>query len=99
MNRSEIIKDADSKINGDRAKDYGEAFENHERIAEGWNIIMKNALKTHGYLTVSHVALMMDWLKTARLLHSIDHADTWVDKVGYAALGGEMALKDDFTQD
>jgi hypothetical protein len=37
------------------------------------------------------VALMMDWLKTSRLLNTIDHADSWVDKVSYSALGGEFA--------
>jgi hypothetical protein len=34
-----------------------------------------------------HVALMMDWVKTSRLLETIDHADSWVDKAAYSALG------------
>jgi hypothetical protein len=36
------------------------------------------------------VALMMDWVKTARLLETIDHADSWIDKCGYSALGGSF---------
>jgi hypothetical protein len=36
------------------------------------------------------VALMMDWVKTARLLETIDHNDSWIDKVGYSALGGSF---------
>jgi hypothetical protein len=33
---------------------------------------------------------MMDWVKTARLIETIDHDDSWVDKAGYSALGGEF---------
>ena len=95
MKRDEILTTALDLINNDRAKDYGDAYENHARVAEGWNIIiLKGALTSHGYLTPSHVALMMDWLKTSRLLESIDHTDSWIDKAGYTALGAEFASKD-----
>jgi hypothetical protein len=33
---------------------------------------------------------MMDWVKTARLLHNTDHDDSWIDKCGYSALGAEF---------
>tara|TARA_R110001632_G_scaffold29949_1_gene79164 strand:- start:401 stop:694 length:294 start_codon:yes stop_codon:yes gene_type:complete len=95
MNRDEVLNSALDLINNDRAKDYGDAYENHDRIAEGWNIILRGALTSHGYLTPSHVALMMDWLKTSRLLESIDHADSWIDKAGYTALGAEFATTKD----
>jgi hypothetical protein len=39
---------------------------------------------------VQHVALMMDWVKTARLLQTPDHEDSWIDKCGYSALGGSF---------
>jgi len=91
MKREDILNAASLLVHGDRAKDYGDAFDNHERIAEGWNIIMREALKTHGYLTAEHVALMMDWVKTSRLLHTLDHDDSWIDKCGYSALGAEFA--------
>ncbi len=91
MKRDEILDTAKTLINGDRARDYGDAYRNHQRIADGWNIIIQGAYEKHGYLTPMHVALMMDWLKTSRLLNTIDHADSWVDKVSYSALGGEFA--------
>lgn len=91
MNKNEFLHTAKELINGDRANDYGPADENFKRIAIGWNVIASEALATHGEITVAHVALMMDWLKTARLLHKIDHPDGWVDKVAYGALGGELA--------
>ena len=30
-------------------------------------------------------------IKTCRLVETIDHEDSWVDKIGYASLGGEMS--------
>jgi hypothetical protein len=43
MTRDEILDTAKELINGQRAKDYGDAEENFQRIAEGWNIIITNA--------------------------------------------------------
>jgi hypothetical protein len=57
-------------------------------------VIMRGALSNSGYLTPAHVALMMDWLKTCRLLSTLGHEDSWVDKAGYTALGAEFALKE-----
>lgn len=94
MKREEILRTAESLINGDRAKDYGDALENHWRIAIGWDVIVKSAYEKGKHLQPEHVALMMDWLKTARLCNSIDHKDSWIDKAAYSALGGEMASND-----
>ena len=87
MTRDEIIENAKTLISGQRAIDYGDAQDNFNRIAAGWNIIIENA---DGPVTAKHVALMMDWVKTARLLENPDHVDSWVDKVGYSALGGSF---------
>lgn len=92
--RDKMIEQAKHLINEDRAQDYGDAYQNHGRIAEGWNIIMREALTTHGHLTAAHVALMMDWVKTSRLLHDLEKLDSWVDKIGYSALGAEFAKYD-----
>jgi hypothetical protein len=90
MKKEDILDTAKELIAGQRAADYGEALDNFDRIASGWNIILQGALDTHGYLTVQHVALMMDWVKTARLLQTPDHEDSWIDKCGYSALGGSF---------
>ena len=90
MNRDEILLKAGDYINGQRAKDYGSAYDNFTRIADGWNLIVKEAFVTTGYITPQHVALMMDWVKTARLLNNTDHDDSWIDKCGYSALGAEF---------
>jgi hypothetical protein len=94
MTREDILDKALNLITGDRAKQYGDAKDNHIAIATGWNHIVQRAYDTHGTLTPEHVALMMDWLKTCRLLTDVTHEDSWVDKAGYTALGGEIATKD-----
>jgi len=94
MKREEILQKAEKLINGPRAKDYGDAYENHARIADGWNVIVNGAMLSHGYLTPAHVILMMDWLKTSRLVETIDHEDSWIDKAGYTALGAEFVSRD-----
>jgi len=95
MKRDKVLEKAGEYINGDRAKDYGDAYDNFTRIAEGWNLIIKEAQTTHGHVTARHVALMLDWLKTARLLHNLDSTDGWIDKVGYSALGCECSERED----
>jgi hypothetical protein len=96
MKRNEILDTAKTLINGDRAKDYGDAYLNHQRIADGWNIIIQAACDKHGYITPMHVALMMDWVKTSRLLNTLDHPDSWVDKAAYSALGAEFSTREGF---
>lgn len=89
--RDEILETANNLVNGDREADYGSAVTNFNRIKTGWNVIINAALASHGEINEGHVALMMDWVKTSRLLASIDHEDSWVDKAAYSALGAEVA--------
>ena len=91
MNRDDVVDSALDKINGDRQDEYGDVLNSFTTISIGWDTIVKSALGTHGCITPMHVGLMMDWLKTSRLLVDINHADSWVDKVGYAALSAEVA--------
>ena len=91
MKKHEVITKAGDLIGSDRQNEYGNPEDNFQRIAGGWNIIVKNAMRTHAELTPAHVALMMDWMKSSRLLHDIESVDSWIDKCGYSALGGELA--------
>ena len=92
MKRDEVLDAAKELINGQRAKDYGDAYNNHARIADGWNVIINSI---DGDINEGHVVLMMDWLKTSRLLESMHHQDCWEDKIGYSALGGEFMIKEE----
>lgn len=84
LDRDEILNAASDLINGQRAKDYGDAYEMHRRIAAGWaEILCVN-------ITPAQVALCMAWLKIARLVETPDHLDSFVDLVAYGALAGEI---------
>jgi len=85
MNRSDVLEQAGAAISGDRHSDYGDARDNFANIAAGWQVIFGVDV------TTAQVALAMDWVKTARLLQTPNHADSWVDKAGYTALGAEVA--------
>lgn len=86
--RETVLTTAEQLINGQRAKDYGDASENFQRIADLWTPILGVQV------TASDVALCLTQLKVARLITSPTHKDSWVDAAGYIALGGEIANKE-----
>lgn len=86
--RRKIMKAAADLMDGERAKDYGDALAMHRRIAAGWSEILGVNVKPH------EAALCMAWLKIARLVESPDHSDSYVDGVAYLALAGEIQEKD-----
>lgn len=86
--RDKILEDAGRLINGDRAKDYGDAYEMHRRIAEGWSEILRVNVRP------DQVALCMAWLKISRLVETPGHTDSYVDLVAYGALAAEINKKD-----
>lgn len=88
MKREEILKTAIGLINGDRAEDYGDAYENHKRIAELWSVVF--GIK----VTVYQVVLCLILLKIARLIYSPTKKDSWIDVAGYSGIGGEIADKE-----
>jgi hypothetical protein len=89
----EPIEKGQELISGDRHEEYGEAIDNMRDIVSGWNVIITIAMDKHGRLLPFHVCLMMDWLKTCRACRSPDKIDSYSDKVGYAGLAYECAIK------
>lgn len=86
--REIVLNTAEQLINGQRARDYGDASENFQRIADLWTPILGVQV------TATDVALCLTQLKVARLITSPAHNDSWVDAAGYIALGGEIANKE-----
>ena len=84
MNRDEILNKSQFLINGERAKEYGDAYENHKRIAEMWSVLLNKQI------TVSQVYQCMIAVKLSRLIETPEHTDSWIDICGYGALGGEQ---------
>tara|TARA_B100000575_G_C22774510_1_gene459713 strand:+ start:60 stop:317 length:258 start_codon:yes stop_codon:yes gene_type:complete len=81
--REEILEEAERLVNGNRAKDYGDAYINHKRIADIWSVLLGKEV------TVRQVYQCMVAVKLCRLIETPDHEDSWIDICGYGALGGE----------
>lgn len=94
MNRNVLLTTARDAINGGRNDDYGGPEDSFRVIAAFWNAFLEHR-KEEGDLQPYEIAIMMDMLKTARLLHTKgQHVDSWVDKAGYSACGAECAIPD-----
>jgi|TARA_X000001388_G_scaffold62744_1_gene48554 hypothetical protein len=83
MKRDEILQEAERMINGPRAKDYGDAYLNHERIAKMWTVLLGHDV------TVEQVYMCMIAVKLSRLIETPTHEDSAIDICGYGALLGE----------
>lgn len=75
----------------DRGLSYGAPEDNFVRIARYWNAHLKNRYGSDLELDAIDVALMCGQIKDARIDNMPTHADSWVDKAGYAACGGAIA--------
>jgi hypothetical protein len=87
MTRNDILDTAKTLINGDRARDYGDAYLMHARIAALWTTYVRS--KT-GDLKPVDVAMMLVLMKVARSIET-PQDDSFVDIAGYAALAGEIS--------
>ena len=83
-----FLAEAQKLIKGPIAKDYGPVKKNHQRIADIWTILLDKKLKEP--ITPEEVVACMVGVKTARLAEDINKDDSWIDIIGYAALGGEI---------
>lgn len=92
MNRNETLEMAERLINGDRADQYGDAFDTHERIGIMWSAILGLG---YGSIRAVDVALCMDAVKTIRAVKNPQYEDSWVDKAGYSALGAEFGTREE----
>jgi hypothetical protein len=86
----DMLRHAASLVGGQRAKDYGDKTENHQRIADLWNYWLDSKF---GKITAYDVAIMMLLLKVARLMHTPGHSDSHVDIAGYASIAEEISRK------
>ena len=91
MTRSEILKEAEKCVCGEREQDYGKPENNFKNIARLWRAYL--AAAHHGkfsFLVAKDVAIMMALLKIARIATG-ENPDSFVDLAGYAACAGEIA--------
>lgn len=96
MTRKEILEAAEKCVCGQREEDYGTPEDSFGLIAELWTPVIRTCCvppETDVRVLPETVALMMVLLKVARLMGNLEHMDSWVDLAGYAACGGEVAMK------
>lgn len=82
--RTQVLRQAETLINGERQAHYGPPQENFAAIAAMWRAY------TGFPFTAADACNMMALLKIARLRNGA-HYDSSVDGAGYLALGAELA--------
>jgi hypothetical protein len=83
--RTRVLEEADTLINGQRQEDYGTPRQNFGVIADMWAAYLGADIEPRD------VANMMALLKIARL-RMTNARDSAVDGAGYLALGYEIGL-------
>ena len=84
--RVEILREAIELTWGQRNMQYGEPSENFRRHAE----LLKPVYGRD--ITPLQAAESMIAAKMSRLMHDVEHRDSWVDRVAYTAIAAELAL-------
>lgn len=88
-----LADEALSIVGGDRQKTYGPPERNFGRIAGLWTAYTQARWAESSIaFEPRDVAAFMRLLKEARLCESPDHRDSYVDLIGYALCGADLAL-------
>ena len=81
----QILEDAMGII-AQRGETYGSVEQNWQNIADIWNVMLQDKLKSEHQLSAADVGMLNIGQKLARLKATPDHADSITDVCGYAAL-------------
>lgn len=79
------LQEAGNLIDGDREEDYGEASKSFGRIAALWAAYWGHEV------TRQDVAALMALMKLSRIAGDPTKRDSWIDGIGYLALGADMS--------
>jgi len=85
MTRQEILKAAEDCVCRDRQATHGAPENSFGKLAAVWSARLGIDI------TPAQTTILLSDLKTVRAWDNPDHADNWVDGVGYMACGGELA--------
>lgn len=85
--RQDILETAASCVLKDRAATHGNLEDSFAHTASLWGAHLGVEV------SATDVAVMMALLKIARIKSTPTHKDNWVDLAGYAACGGELAIR------
>ena len=85
-----IVEKAKAIVTGARRSAYGTPEDNFERIARFWQAYFENTGRPDAKITAADVSPLMLLMKVARLCETPNHADSFIDIVGYALTGAEI---------
>tara|TARA_R100000995_G_scaffold40023_1_gene18530 strand:- start:554 stop:877 length:324 start_codon:yes stop_codon:yes gene_type:complete len=88
--KENILQQAKELVSNDREGTHGDARQNHEQIAEFWNIFLDNKLKPMAAITCDDVAVMMALLKISRSTQGKFNVDDYIDAAAYMAIAGDL---------
>ena len=92
--RAHVLELARKCVCSDRESQYGSPENNFALIAAFWGLYLEEKLQlTEIEIKAEDVAMMMALLKIARCTTGQVKLDNYVDLAGYAACGGEIAMK------
>lgn len=92
--RSDVLRTAESLVNGARNREYGDPNSDFSRTASMWTTYLSGVADRNDgevYLLPHDVAAMMILLKISRISWSPNKKDHWVDAAGYSAAGADCA--------
>lgn len=89
--KNDICEQASKIISGERQGQYGAPENSFAVIADLWN----GYLRTDRGLTPGDVANMMALMKIARISNGVFKEDSYVDAIGYLAIGAELNKVDE----
>lgn len=89
MDRGEILRTAESHINGDRKALYGDHRVLYTSVAHLWRGYVMAKYRIDVPFDYVAVLDMMAEMKKGRRIHNPDHSDNVVDETAYIALAGE----------
>lgn len=87
MNRADILAEAKRLTTQDREQEHGDPHEQFARVAQVWGALLGVSIEPY------QVPLMMAGLKMIRATGGRRNADDFYDLTGYAALSGEVAMR------
>lgn len=102
--RSQILTQAETLVNGDRNRQYGDPKSDFRKIAALWEVYLNGTHERHmeeglpaDYISIQphDVAVLMILLKVSRLSWSPEKEDSWADAAGYVACGWDCAAEEE----
>ena len=92
--RARVLELARKCVCSDRQVQYGSPENNFALIAAFWRVYLEEKLQlTEVAIKAEDVAMMMALLKISRSTTGQLKLDNYVDLAGYAACGGEIAMR------